>query len=162
MRTKWQVAGIVAVLAGVAAFFWIWSSRSHLGGHAGDEIAERIERDCGDSTRKKVDPADSQAPEFSRHATNLTFITCPSGFVNPFAELSEFSSASALERAYKTSGPKVRLSRYCVAGSAAIYGDLRDFYGLCGELGGHFRCPTPCKARVRAHRIPPVLGQPGE
>jgi hypothetical protein len=154
------VAGIVAVLAAVAAFFWIWSSRSHLGGHAGDEIAKRVEGECGASTRKKVDPSDFQAPEFSRQATDLTFITCPSGYVNPFAELSQFSSPTALERAYKRSGPKVRLSWYCLAGREAISGDFRDFSGLCKELGGHFRCPAPCEARVRAHRIPPVPGEP--
>ena len=80
---KLQAAGIVVVLIGVAAFFWIRASHSHLGGRAGDEIAERIERECGDSTREKVKPADFQTPAFSSQATEVIFITCPSGEVNP-------------------------------------------------------------------------------
>jgi hypothetical protein len=106
---NWQAAGIsVVVMAAVAAFFWIRGSQSHLGGHAGDEIANRIERDCGQSTRERVQPADFQVPPFSRQATEVIFITCPAGQVNPYAELNDFGSVAALERAFKAGGPKGR------------------------------------------------------
>jgi hypothetical protein len=153
---NWQAAGIVVVLAAVAAFFWIRGSQSHLGGRAGDETAERIERECGDSTREKVAPADFQARAFSSQAMEVVFITCPSGEVNPYAELNRFSSPAALRRAFETGGPRVQRDWYCVAGKEAIAGSFSDFGGLCQELGGSFRCPPACKERVRTHRIPAV------
>jgi hypothetical protein len=153
---NWQVAGSVVVLIAVAAFFWVRASHSHLGGQTGDEIAERIERECGESTRKRVDPADFQAPAFSSQAREVIFITCPSGFVNPYAELNRFSSSAVLRRAFVTSGAKVQRDWYCVAGKDAIAGSFSDFAGLCQELGGSFRCPRQCQERVRTQRIPAV------
>jgi heat shock protein HslJ len=154
---NWLAAGVIAlVLAAVAAFFWIGGSHSHLGGHAGDEIATRIERECGESTREKVDPADFQVPAFSSQATEVDFITCPSGEVNPYAELNRFSSPAVLRRAFETGGARVQRDWYCVAGKNAIAGDFQDFAGLCRDLGGRFRCPPLCEQRVRAHRIPAV------
>ncbi|HEY1236805.1 MAG TPA: META domain-containing protein [Solirubrobacterales bacterium] len=155
---NWRHAApvIVLVLAGVAAFFLIRGSHSHLGGRAGDEIAERIERECGDSTRAKVEPADFKNPAFSGQAAEVDFITCPSGEVNPYAELSRFESPAALRRAFETGGAKVQRDWYCVAGKDAISGDFQDFAGLCRELGGSFRCPPQCQQRVRTHRIPAV------
>jgi hypothetical protein len=158
-----QAAGIsVVVVLAVAAFFWIRGSESQLGGHAGDEIANRIERECGDSTREKVEPADFRTPAFSRQATEVIFVTCPSGEVNPYAELNQFGSAVELERAFKNSGLKVNRDWYCVAGDVAISGSLSDFAALCRDLGGAFRCPAACQRRVRTQRIPavPVEGDP--
>jgi hypothetical protein len=155
---NWQWAGSAVVVAAVAGSFWVWTSDSDLGGHAGDEIAERIERDCTGSTRQSVDPEDFHVPAFSRQATEEVFITCPSGFVNPFAELTRFRTPAALRKAFRISGPKVDRDWYCVAGRDAIRGSFSDFVGLCGELDGTFRCPPACQERVRANRIPPVPG----
>jgi len=154
----WILAGLAALALVIAAVI-VLAFESDLGGSTGDKIAEHIEQDCGDSTREKVDPEDLDVPAFSNQAMEVIRITCPSGYVNPFAELTRFTSADALRGAFQTSGPKIQRDWFCVAGREAISGDFRGFAGLCNELGGSFRCPPACQDRVRAHRIPPVPGQ---
>jgi hypothetical protein len=159
--SKWVLFGLlVAGAVGITAAAY-WPFGSSVGGSTGDKIAERIERECGESTREIVNPEDFDAPAFSGQATEVVFITCPSGYVNPFAELTRFSSSSALQRAFATGGPKVQRDWYCVAGKEAIGGDFSGFAGLCNELHGHFRCPSACQERVRTHGIPPVPGRAG-
>jgi hypothetical protein len=137
--SKWVLFGLlIAGALGITAAAY-WPSDSDLGGSTGDNIAERIERECGESVRDRARPDDFQAPAFSRQGIDLIYITCPSGYVNPYAELTQFESGADLERAYETSGPKARRAQYCIAGNEAISGDFSGFYGLCNELGGHFR-----------------------
>lgn len=153
-RQAWVIS-VVVLLAGVA-FFVVRAIDSGLGASTGDEIAKRIEQECGASSRDRVESENFHVPQFESRAMEVIHITCPEGEVNPFAELIRFRSPAALEKAYEAGGTKVRRDWYCIANSEAIEGSFRDFVELCQQLGGRFRCPKPCRHRIRNGNLPPV------